>query len=146
MAAGLTVRPDKLDGLRLRLNELARRVLSAEQLRPSLRIDMEISLSELTPERVDELAGLEPVGQGNPPVHLLARCVRHQRPPQAVGKEKQHLKLWLTDGTATHEAVWWNGAAKPGLEGPFDLAFAPQINEFNGRRIVQLKVLDWRRA
>jgi hypothetical protein len=28
----------------------------------------------------------------------------------------------------------------------FDLAFAPQVNEFNGRRTVQLKVLDWRPA
>jgi len=28
--------------------------------------------------------------------------------------------------------------------GQFDLAFAPQVNEFNGRRPVQLKVLDWR--
>jgi hypothetical protein len=28
--------------------------------------------------------------------------------------------------------------------GRFDLAFAPQTNEFNGRRVVQLKVLDWR--
>jgi hypothetical protein len=28
--------------------------------------------------------------------------------------------------------------------GRFDLAFSPQINDYNGRRIVQLKVLDWR--
>jgi hypothetical protein len=28
--------------------------------------------------------------------------------------------------------------------GRFDLAFAPQINQYNGKRAVQLKVLDWR--
>jgi hypothetical protein len=30
--------------------------------------------------------------------------------------------------------------------GAFDLAFAPQVNDFNGRTTVQLKVLDWRAA
>jgi hypothetical protein len=30
--------------------------------------------------------------------------------------------------------------------GKFDLAFSPQINEFNGTRCIQLKVLDWRPA
>jgi hypothetical protein len=30
--------------------------------------------------------------------------------------------------------------------GKFDLAFAPQANDFNGMRSVQLKVLDWRPA
>ena len=43
-------------------------------------------------------------------------------------------------------AVWWNGGEKSLPVGKFDLAFAPQINEFNGRRAVQLKVLDWRAA
>jgi hypothetical protein len=40
-------------------------------------------------------------------------------------------------------AVWWNGGEKSLPVGKFDLAFAPQINEFNGNRTVQLKVLDW---
>jgi hypothetical protein len=44
------------------------------------------------------------------------------------------------------EAVWWNGGDKSLPVGKFDLAFAPSVNEFNGRRTVQLKVLDWRAA
>jgi hypothetical protein len=44
------------------------------------------------------------------------------------------------------EAVWWNGGDKPLPVGKFDLAFQPQLNEFNGRTSVQLKVLDWREA
>jgi hypothetical protein len=32
------------------------------------------------------------------------------------------------------------------MESLFDLAFTPQINEFNGRRMIQLKVLDWKTA
>ena len=63
-----------------------------------------------------------------------------------MGAEKQHVKLWVTDGIVTHEAVWW-GAGKESLPvGEFDLAFAPGINDYNGRRAVQLKVLDWQPA
>ena len=53
--------------------------------------------------------------------------------------------MWVTDGAATHEAVWWNAGDKTLPVGKFDLAFTPQINQFNGTRCVQLKVLDWRR-
>jgi len=45
-----------------------------------------------------------------------------------------------------HEAVWWGAGNESLPVGRFDLAFAPQINSYNGRRIVQLKVLDWRKA
>jgi len=144
MAAGLSIQPDKVDALRQRLNELARRALKPEDLQPPLRLDAEVGLDEMTLELLGELAGLKPTGQGNPAVQFCARNLTHQRPLQRMGREKQHVKLWVTDGAVTHEAVWWNGGDKSLPVGKFDLAFAPQVNEFNGRRAVQLKVLDWR--
>jgi single-stranded-DNA-specific exonuclease len=146
MAAGLSVQPDKIDLLRQRLNELARRALKPEDLQPLLRLDAEVGLDEMTLESLGALARLKPAGQGNPPVQFCARSVTHQRPLQRMGADKQHVKLWVTDGAVTHEAVWWNGGDKSLPVGKFDLAFAPQVNEFNGRRTVQLKVLDWRAA
>jgi hypothetical protein len=44
------------------------------------------------------------------------------------------------------EAVWWGAGSGSLPVGRFDLAFAPQVNQFNGQRLVQLKVLDWRPA
>jgi single-stranded-DNA-specific exonuclease len=146
MAAGLSVQPDKIDLLRQRLNELARRALKPEDLQPLLRLDAEVGLDEMSLEMLGELARLKPAGQGNPPVQFCARGVTHQRPLQRMGADKQHVKLWVTDGVVTHEAVWWNGGDKSLPVGKFDLVFAPQVNEFNGRRTVQLKVIDWRAA
>jgi single-stranded-DNA-specific exonuclease len=143
MAAGLSVQPDKIDLLRQRLNELARRALKPEDLQPPLRLDAEVGLDEMTLESLGELARLKPTGQGNPPVQFCARSVTHQRPLQRMGADKQHVKLWVTDGAVTHEAVWWNGGGKSLPVGKFDLAFAPSLNDFNGRTSVQLKVLDW---
>jgi hypothetical protein len=54
--------------------------------------------------------------------------------------------MWLSDGATAHEAIWWNAGKDSLPMGKFDIAFAPQVNEFNGRKLVQLKVLDWRSA
>jgi single-stranded-DNA-specific exonuclease len=146
MAAGLSVQPAKIDLLRQRLNELARRALRPEDLQPSLRLDAEVGLDEITLESLGKLARLKPTGQGNPPVQFCARCLAHQRPLQRIGADRQHVKMWVTDGAGTLEAVWWNGGDKSLPVGKFDLAFVPQMNEFNGNRMAQLKVLDWQPA
>ncbi|HTL74306.1 MAG TPA: DHHA1 domain-containing protein, partial [bacterium] len=146
MAAGLTIAPDKMDLLRTRLNELAKRALRPEDLQPPLRLDAEIALAGLNLNSLAELEKLKPTGQGNPTLQFCARNLTHARPLQRMGAKKQHLKLWVTDGKVTHEAVWWNAGEGSLPVGRFDLAFAPAVNEFNGRTTVQLKVLDWRTA
>jgi single-stranded-DNA-specific exonuclease len=144
MAAGLTIAPDKVDAFRQRLNEIARRRLRPEDLQPPLRLDAEVGLKAITLDSLAELERLKPTGQGNPAVQFCARNLTQKKPPLRMGANKQHAKLWVTDGAVTHEAVWWNAGALP--DGKFDLAFAPSVNEFNGRTTVQLKVLDWRAA
>ena len=144
MAAGLSILPDKIDLLREKLNELARRSLKPDDLKPSLRLDAEVGLDEVTYETLGELDKLKPHGQGNPAIQFCARNLSHAKPLQRIGADKQHVKMRVTDGAATHEAVWWNGGDKSLPVGKFDLAFAPQINQFNGSRTIQLKVLDWR--
>jgi len=149
MAAGLSIAPDKIDLLRERLNELARRSLKPEDLQPLLRLDAEVGLDEMTIETVGELEKLRPHGQGNLGVQFYARNVSHMKALQRIGAEKQHVKMWVGDGGLPRgaiEAVWWNGGEKSLPVGKFDLAFQPQINEFNSRWSVQLKVLDWRPA
>lgn len=144
MAAGLSISPAQVEPLRERLNSIARRTLHPDQLRPVLRLDAEVRAEELTLDCVEELSALEPVGQGNPPVQLVVRQVTQSRPPQRMGRESQHLKLWLACPSGSIEVVWWNAGKARIPEGRFDLACAPQINTFNGRRTVQLKLLDWR--
>jgi single-stranded-DNA-specific exonuclease len=146
MAAGLSIAPDKIVVLRQKLNELARLKLKPEDLQPPLRLDAEVGLDEINFQTLAELEKLKPTGQGNPAVQFCARNLSHAKPLQKMGAQKQHVKLWVNDGVTTHEAVWWNGGDKSLPGGKFDLAFAPGINEFNGRRTVQLKVLDWQPA
>jgi single-stranded-DNA-specific exonuclease len=166
MAAGLSVLPEKVDALRVRLNEIARRSLRPEDLQPPLRLDAEVTLGQISLNSLDELEQLKPTGQGNLAVQFFARNLTHAKPLQRMGANKQHVKLWVKQlpgeegglpmsqnqsairnpQSATFEAVWWNAGNGSLPVGRFDLAFAPAVNEFNGRTTVQLKVLDWRPA
>ena len=146
MAAGVTIHPDQIEALRERLNTIARRSLRPEQLQPTLRLDAEVTLRDLTVPRLQELARLEQTGMGNPRPQFFLRNVGHQRALLRMGREKQHAKLWITDGDRTCEAVLWNAKEGSLPVGKFDLAFAPDLNRFNGNVTVQLKVLDWRAA
>jgi single-stranded-DNA-specific exonuclease len=146
MAAGLTLSAEKVDLFRAKLNELARAALQPGQLQPSLMLDAQVTLAELTTGQVEELAQLDPSGQGNPVVRFSIGGLRHQRPPQHLGRENQHAKFHVTDGRQVMDALWWNCAQIPWPQDNFDLAVTADINEYKGRREVQLKVLDWRPA
>ena len=108
MAAGLSIVPEKVDLFRQRLNELARLALKPEDLQPPLRLDAAVRLADLTLDSLADLEQLKPTGQGNPALQFYARNLTHKKPLQRIGVSKQHVKMWVTDGTTTHEAVWWN--------------------------------------
>jgi single-stranded-DNA-specific exonuclease len=146
MAAGITMDPARLGDFRLRFNELAKCRLAPEDLLPSIRIDIETSLSELSTGLLDELDAIGPFGQGNPPIHHLVRQARAKFPATRMGGDQQHAKLALTEGSSRCDAVWWNAGSAP-LPAPgelFDLVCVPELNTFRGETKIQLRVLDWR--
>jgi single-stranded-DNA-specific exonuclease len=146
MAAGLSIDPGNLEPFRTRLNHIAQRTLSSQALQPELRLDAEVGLAEMTVDSMLHLQQLKPEGPGNPRLHFLGRNLSHQRPLQRIGAERQHVKMWITDGCAMREAVWWRAGNESLPVGQFDAAFTPAINEFNGTRSVQLTILDWQPA
>lgn len=144
MAAGVRIRPENLPALRQRLNDLARQQIRPEQLQPSLRLEGEVPLSTFTLDQVEQLDRLQPCGPGNPLAQFVVRGVVLAGPPQPLGRDRQHLRLRVTDGALTLDALWWGWAGQPVPTDLFDLACVPQVNRYNQRRTVRLKLLDWR--
>jgi single-stranded-DNA-specific exonuclease len=144
MAAGVTIEPAKVNLFRERLNEVARKCIGSEALRPSLRLDAEISLGEISLGLMAVLDKLRPHGNSNPVPRFFSVGLTHARPLQRMGASKQHVRMWVTDGATTQEAVWWGAGEGQLPVGTFDLAFEPCVNHYNGRSTPQLKVLDWR--
>ncbi len=147
-AAGMTIKAENIESLRLRLNEHAHSVLSDEDLIPEIQIDALVTSQNLNLELVQDIKQLEPFGAGNPKPTFLTRNLILSGEP-LVMKEK-HLKLRLTDAAKkTFEAVWWNGAEEAdGLHlrpnAQLDLAYTPEINHWNGQSRLQLIVKDAR--
>lgn len=148
-AAGLTIETEKIDEFREYFNEYTSERLSEEDLIPKLDIDFEAQVSFFTTSAIRELSLLEPFGLENPAPQLALRGLVLQRPPYRMGKEKQHLKLFVTDGRHALEAVGWGMAdheiALRGQNVGVDLAGAPQINEWEGRSSPQLSIRDIRK-
>ncbi len=147
-AAGLTIRTENIDEFADRFDQYACEHLSDEDLIPRLKLDLEVQASYLTLQSVEELQQLEPFGEENSPPRLALCNLRLQRPPTVMGKEKNHLKLFVTDGGQPLEAVGWGMAdhliALKNKNIRLDLAFEPQINEWNNSRSVQLRIEDLR--
>ena len=145
-AAGLTIKTENIDEFAARFDQYACEHLSDEDLKPKLKLDLEVQSSYLTLQAIEDLQLLEPFGEENSPPHLALRNLRLQKPPTVMGKEKNHLKLFVTAGEQTLEAVGWGMAdyfiALTNKNIRLDLAVEPEINEWNNRRNVQLKIAD----
>jgi single-stranded-DNA-specific exonuclease len=148
MAAGVTIQAERLAGFRDRLNQIARDRLSPDLLRPELRLEAVVPLRDLTPERMADLNRLEPFGQGNPSLQFVVPAVRLVGTPQRIGKDQQHWRLRVTDGAATADVLWWGGveSGQPLPSGTFDVAAVPQLDTYQNRARVRLRLLDWRPA
>ena len=146
MAAGVSVKPGRLDAFRERINEIAKKTITPDMFQPPLKLDAGTDLSELTLVHIEEMSQLEPLGQGNPEIQLLVAELTLSSPLYRMGRDKQHAKFWVTDEHGACEVVAWNLKPEDEPQDTFDIAVAPQINDFNGRRSVQLKLIDWRPA
>lgn len=144
MAAGVSVKPGQLDAFRERINEIAKKTISAEMFQAPLKLDAETNLSEMTLVRLKEMQQIEPTGQGNPEIQLLIPKLTMSGSIIRMGKEKQHVKFWANDERDSCEVIAWNLKPEDEPKGVFDLAVVPQVNNFNGHLSVQLKLIDWR--
>ena len=129
-------------------NREARRALEGEDLRPSLRVELEVELGEMTPEVFGFLQYIGPHGIGNPRPVFLAREVELAGPPRVVGAN--HLKLRLRQGEAEMDAIGFSLADRLDPRawggGPVDVVFQLQENEFRGVTSLQASLKDVRPA
>jgi len=87
-----------LPELRARLDHYARTRLTLADFEPTLHLDAELSLHQVTPDLFQALESLQPFGVGNPQPVFAARAVRLMAPPRVL-KEK-HVKLKLAPAVA----------------------------------------------
>ena len=156
MAAGLSLREEDLPLLKKRLNEHCR--LTDQELVPVVSIDARLPLSMVSEALIDEMEALQPFGTGNRrPLFARPHFALHSL--RLIGRNRNILKMTLSDGSGVKmDAVMFDHAeetlalirsefgedalqrAMQGSPNPIDLAFTftPGINEYMGRRSLQL--------
>lgn len=141
-AAGFTIRNERVEELVERLKSVARQELSTKDLQPVLKIDVEIPLKDLKPEILKYLDWIQPTGNSNEQPIFVSKNLTASR-KKLVGKDAAHLKMTVTDGIITYDAIAFRqGAWFEILPNKIDLAYTFERNEFNGRNSLQLNVID----
>ena len=131
-AAGLEIERERLEGFGAAFAAHAERVLSAEELVPSERVDAIVQGGELGMALAEELQALAPFGAANPAVSLLVQGARFaERRPMGEGR---HVRFTvLADGARARAVAFGAGTSLPVRDGaPADATFALEVNEWRG--------------
>ena len=144
LAAGLYFSAEKssFNDVKTALNKTIKEVLNGKELKPFINIDLEVYPNDISVELVEEISQLEPFGASNPsPVFAMKNLKIKQK--RLMGENKDHLRLTVQSGNYEFNCIRWQQGDIALVEGDMmDVAFHPQINEFNGNISVQLIVDD----
>ena len=143
-AAGLTIRSDKLAEFTREFAAVARAEIADTMLQPTLRVDAEIGLAEVSLALAREIARLAPYGQGNPAPVLACRGIKVVD-SRVVGENNKHLKIRVAHAGVKRDAIGFNlgeHLTEVAGSGVVDLAFTVEENSFNGATDVQLCLRD----
>ena len=146
MAAGFSLPLENVGEFRRRLNENAR--LTPEDFVPKVWIDIALPFEYVSEELIEELELLEPFGNGNEKPQFAQRDL-FIRSVRVMGKNRNVVKLMLVNeqGTALDAIVFTEGdrfLEEMGDRRRMDVVYYPTVNEYNGRRSLQIVVKNWR--
>ncbi len=145
MAAGLRIAGDRIDSFTEAFVETANNRLTGDDLVEKLRLDAEVSLDALTLPTAEAIRGLGPFGAGNPRPRFASDWLELDGEPRCVGSGSDHLQASFRQDGVSLRAIGF------GLGGLIEdlkqhrrcrVAFEPIINEFKGRRTVELQMID----
>jgi single-stranded-DNA-specific exonuclease len=144
-AAGLTMEEANVEAFIQKFEEIVSATITEESLTPEVEIDAEIDLAEITPKFYDVLKQFAPFGPGNMNPVFLTRGVRDRGYGRIVGST--HLKL---DVQQDNPNLFFNAIAfgqghyaeNVAKKIPFDICYAIEPNEWNGKVTLQLNIKD----
>lgn len=145
LAAGLTIRADQIDAFKQAMADYAAANVDPQELMPLLHIDCALLPEFISEEAIEGLSVLEPFGMGNPqPIFEMDDLLVEEITPISSDR---HVRLALSkDGVQYTAMLFGTGAGGCGFaQGNYvDAAFGLEINEYRGRRSVQLIIKDIR--
>lgn len=144
-AAGLSMLEADLPEFRRRFEEYVAAHITPDQMQPTLHIEAEIALADITPQFFNILRHLEPFGPGNPRPTFLTRDLINNHGTRRVGKTGEHLRLDVTDRTAAMAGIAF-GQGDKALHlqngGSADICYHIEPNTYNHQTTIQMMGIE----
>jgi len=143
MAAGVSMQSDRVEEFRKAFQAAVRSQLEGDSPEAELEISLWLKLSDISESLIEKQERLCPFGQQNPqPIYGMREVILGKRPQ--IFSER-HLRLNIPGHSESLPAVGWKMANHiPPHDKPIDLAFRLGWNYWNGRRLPQAELIDWR--
>ena len=144
-AAGLSMHIDNLPIFCERFEHYVATHIREDQLQPTLLVEAELELADITPAFYNVIRYLEPFGPGNPRPLFATRNLINHRDTRVVGKTGEHLRLDVTDRAYAITGIAFGRAemAQHIQNGnPVDICYELDENTFNNRTTIQMMVQD----
>ena len=147
-AAGLTIKPEDYLSFKKAFELAVAQSIQPEQRIPTSSYDLEMTLDKITPKFYRIMAQMAPFGPGNMrPVFLTKNCLDGGG-SRAVGADRSHLKLDVTDDSkSTLSGIGFgmaNHISRIKSRDLFQILYTVDENEFRGEKHLQLKLKDLR--
>lgn len=144
MAVGVSLPKQHLDSFRASFSEAVRAQVGGDIAEARLDIAAWLMPEQIGDRLMDELDALHPFGQGNPEPVFGVRGVVLRNPPEIF--KEQHFRFSFEDGRGRrlHGVAWKMADRIPPIGTPLDLAVELKWNHFNGRKLLQLGLIDWK--
>lgn len=145
-AAGLTIRESRIDEFRAMFSDVVAGWVHGGYKVPTLNVDAEVRLDEVNLQLIQEIGSLHPFGAGNPEPTFAVTGLEVME-ARTVGEK--HLKMTVRQGRSLpFDSIGFGmkSLLERGIpsRAPVDLAFTPELNHWNGRDRIQLRIRDVR--
>lgn len=139
-AGGLTIKAENVKRFSEMINEYAKNILPDNVSLPLIKIDAETFIDEISIKSAEAILAMAPFGEENEnPVFLMSQVPVVEK--KRMGANGEHLKLILGTSQQSVQAVAFRMGEMDNfieLQDKVDLVFTIGINEFRGKRNVQL--------
>ncbi len=144
-AAGMSLKPCNLENFARCFEQSVRKRMKPEWKIPEIKISGELDLRDIDMKFYRIIEQMAPFGPGNMRPVFSSSGLRDNGYSRTVGKDNSHLKLQIIAGTEyrTFDGIAFNlGHLEDLIKGSFRIAYTIDVNEWNGRATIQLKVKD----
>ena len=147
-AAGLTMRPERVEEFTRRFNAYVEENIDPITLQPQVEIDSELFFSNITPAFRRDLNRFQPFGPGNPAPVFVTRGVVSHGETKLVGADCEHLRMDLMQRQKPNTTIQTIAFQQPThyewirAGHPIDVCYQIVENHYRGSVSIQLRIKD----